>query len=260
MALRVCICDDDPLIGSLLKLSLGAAGFRVDEPIGSLPEAIAVLGSSPPDVLLLDLNMPVGGGLELLSHLRDTALLKRMQVLMLTGEDDVYFMERARSLGASGYLTKPLNLPLLIERMRRVAGDRRVRWVDDFCTVVSPGDAATPGADVQAPSADAGPLNPVVSELVSSYGKGPVEKLLRALLTQLTKFQATPRNVLALSAAAHSLKGAAGSLGFTLLFDACIDLEAACRAGEIIDGRHHAAARACKDAHRAIDTWLACAA
>ena len=64
---------------------------------------MALLSAAPPDVLLLDLNMPTGGGLEVLDFLRGRGLLATVQVLMLTGEDDVYFIDRARSLWASGY-------------------------------------------------------------------------------------------------------------------------------------------------------------
>jgi two-component system, cell cycle response regulator len=140
MTTRVCVCDDDLLITALLTEVLKAAGFVMEEALSSPAEAITWLTRHTPDVLLLDLNMPSGGGLEVLEHLAALGKLDHMRVLMLTGEDELYFVERAKRLGASGYLTKPIRPRDLIARIRRVTGDAAVRWVDDYATVTAPAE------------------------------------------------------------------------------------------------------------------------
>jgi two-component system, NarL family, invasion response regulator UvrY len=143
MTTRVCVCDDDPLITALLIEVLKAAEFVVEEPLSSPAEAITWLTHHTPDVLLLDLNMPSGGGLEVLEHLAALNKIDQTRVLMLTGEDELYFVERAKSLGAVGYLTKPVRPRDLIARIRRVTSDEAVRWVDDYATVIAPSDGRT---------------------------------------------------------------------------------------------------------------------
>ncbi len=61
------------------------------------------------DLLLLDINMPEMDGFELLEHLRSEEALRDIPVVVCTGSDYDKDMLRAESLGAAGYLVKPLN-------------------------------------------------------------------------------------------------------------------------------------------------------
>ena len=150
MAARICICDDDPVVSELLQRELSAAGFDVQEPLSGVEQAMGWLELDAPDVLILDLNMPVGGGLDLLAWLGARRLLDRMRVLMLTGEADSFYIDRARQLGASGYLTKPVQPGHVTAKVRRLLGDPGVRWIDDYTTLSAPQKAPATAAPARA--------------------------------------------------------------------------------------------------------------
>ncbi len=259
MAARICVCDDDPVMTALLSLELTTAGFTVDEPLHSAPQAIAALVLSQPDILLLDLHMPLGGGLDLLQDLHDRGLLDAMRVLMLTGDDDIYYMDRAKRLGASGYLTKPIGIAPLVARVCRLLSDRRVRWMDDISTLTSPNLHAPVSASVVTASNSA-TLNPTVAQLSRNYGKGAVDQLLVSLLGHLTAFDSVMPEVPELEAAAHAVKGAAACLGFTTVSEACFSLETACKSGQMLELPLRNAHAACTSARADISGYLAQAA
>jgi DNA-binding NarL/FixJ family response regulator len=87
---------------------------------GSVDEAISVLRATRPDVVLLDVHLPGGGGAEIVRQLRDE--LPEVRFLALSVSDaaeDVIGVVRA---GARGYVTKAIDGPALSDAVRRVAG------------------------------------------------------------------------------------------------------------------------------------------
>lgn len=135
MVPRICICDDDPVVSEMLSLDLRAAGLPVSDVFAGVGEARERLADARPDILLLDLHMPDGGGLDVLSFLREEGLDETTRVIVLTGEEDSYFIDEAKRLGASGYLVKPVRAADLVTKVRRLAQDASVRWIDDFSVV-----------------------------------------------------------------------------------------------------------------------------
>ena len=118
----VLVVDDDPSIRDLLRIHLGNAGYRVllaeDAIVGG-----HMLVKEPPDLLLLDLDMPYMTGLEFLQALRSDATLPKFPIVFLTANAEG--RELAASLGAEGYLAKPILLnDLLNEVSRHVPGGR----------------------------------------------------------------------------------------------------------------------------------------
>ena len=249
MSALVFLVDDDPVVTDLLSLELRASGFDV-EAMGSAPEAMGMLEHLQPDILLLDLNMPAGGGLELLDYLNGRGRLQATRVLMLTAEDDGHFIARARRLGASGYLVKPVDGPRLVSRVRRLLAERDVRWIDDQSVLTAA--AAEPAPTLAArtllpPAADQAlaSLNPVVAGFVTTYGVKTVSRLLTSLMTQLDALEPGRDGAGDLQHAAHGIKGAAASLGFAVVAEACAELERACRDGEAIEAPLQDASRIC---------------
>lgn len=135
MVPRICICDDDPVVSEMLSLDLRAAGLPVSDVLTGVAQAREMLPVMRPDILLLDLHMGDGGGLEVLTFLREEGLDEATRVIVLTGEDDAYFIDEAKCLGASGYLVKPVRAADLSAKVRRLAEDASVRWIDDFSVV-----------------------------------------------------------------------------------------------------------------------------
>jgi two-component system, chemotaxis family, chemotaxis protein CheY len=134
MGYRVVAVDDNAVVTGLIAAVLGQAGYEVETaPAGG--EALVILQRNPPDLLLLDLEMPGLDGLEVLRILRDEKVCQGVPVIMLTGESDGHYVGRARELGASGYLLKPFRAEQLRAQVKRVMEDADTVWLDDYHTV-----------------------------------------------------------------------------------------------------------------------------
>lgn len=139
MTFRIVAVDDNPVVTELIAAVLRKAGHDVETaPSGG--EALVVLQRNPPDLLLLDLQMPGLDGLEVLRILRERRVCEGVPVLVLTGEDDEHYVARARELGAAGYLLKPFDARRLNEKVHRVLVDADTVWLDDYHTVTRSAD------------------------------------------------------------------------------------------------------------------------
>lgn len=103
----VLIVDDEPRIRELLMDLCPDLGL-VPVAARSAEEAIRLIEQSPPDILILDLNLPSMAGLDLLEHLR--AEHPQMPVIILTGFGDLPAAQRAIHLNVTEFLTKPCHL------------------------------------------------------------------------------------------------------------------------------------------------------
>ena len=113
----VLVVDDDPLVRLLTSEALSAAGMLVDE-ADCGETALARLADGAPDIILLDVMMPGPDGFETCGRLRDMPHTAHTPVLMMTGLDDVESITRAYDVGATDFLTKPLNYLMLMHRVR----------------------------------------------------------------------------------------------------------------------------------------------
>ena len=116
--LRVFLVDDHAMFRAGVRSELGAFVDVVGE-AGTVPEAVAAIVALQPDVVLLDVHMPDGGGRAVLEALRRTQ--PRVKFLALSVSDaaeDVIGLIRA---GARGYVTKTISPEQLAEAVRRVA-------------------------------------------------------------------------------------------------------------------------------------------
>jgi len=81
-------------------------------------EALQLLSSFEPALILLDMKMPGMNGIETLEKIR--AVDSRVTVIMMTGNDDPHNMEQAKNLGILCYITKPFDLFKLKEQVREI--------------------------------------------------------------------------------------------------------------------------------------------
>jgi len=117
------VVDDEPAMRAALELALRLDGFEV-ELASDGREAIRRLPVVRPDVVLLDVLMPVLDGIEVCRRMRDTG--DRTPVLMLTARDEVGDRVAGLEAGADDYLAKPFALPELLARVRALL--RRSGW------------------------------------------------------------------------------------------------------------------------------------
>jgi DNA-binding NarL/FixJ family response regulator len=105
MPLTIAIIEDEARLRSQLEEFLnGAPGFQCVGAFGSGEEALARIPQRPPDVALMDINLPRMSGIECTFRLK--RLLPQLQVVMLTVYDDSEQIFKALEMGANGYLLK----------------------------------------------------------------------------------------------------------------------------------------------------------
>lgn len=114
---RLLFVDDDPILREFAQVHLASTCTAVDVASDGV-EALQALGRSAYDLLLVDLDMPRMGGIELLAHLRADATTARLPVIVETGREDVAAIDRAFGAGATTFVTKPLNWRLLSYQIR----------------------------------------------------------------------------------------------------------------------------------------------
>ena len=122
--IRVVLCDDHAMVRRGIRETISdAVDIQVVGESGSYAEVREVLRSTPCEVLLLDLNMPGRGGLDVLASLREANSSVRVLVVTMFAEDQ--YAIRCLRAGAHGYLNKAGDPAELIAAVRTVAGGRK---------------------------------------------------------------------------------------------------------------------------------------
>ena len=112
---KILIADDDELIVATLSRALTKSGYEVRN-AGSAPGLAERISSWSPDVVLLDIGLPGGDGLDVLEEIAERGI--DTQVVMLTADNSAGTATRAMKAGAADYLTKPFDL----DEVRLVVG------------------------------------------------------------------------------------------------------------------------------------------
>lgn len=115
----ILIVDDDRSMRMLLRLALEQEGYQVLEAEDG-ETCLAAYQRSQPDAVLLDAIMTGMDGFACCSNLRSFPGSERIPILMLTVLDDASAIERAFNVGATDYITKPINWAVLRHRLRRL--------------------------------------------------------------------------------------------------------------------------------------------
>lgn len=126
-ATRILVIDDDPILREFATVYLSTPTARV-ETADCAEAGLACLATHPFDIVLLDLDMPGMGGFEMIRRVRADAALRHLPIIIVTGREDIVSIDRAYDLGATSFVTKPVNWRLLSYQLRYVLrADRQSR-------------------------------------------------------------------------------------------------------------------------------------
>lgn len=105
---RILIVDDDQGMTDLLKIHLKREGMII-EAAADAAIALRSIIKNPPDLIILDIEMPYMGGLEVLKALKSDPATGKLPVIVLTSRTDEECFSEAKSLGADAFLNKPVS-------------------------------------------------------------------------------------------------------------------------------------------------------
>ncbi|MDH3376171.1 MAG: EAL domain-containing protein [Gammaproteobacteria bacterium] len=120
----VLVVDDDISARHIIRSHLEPKGYVVHD-AGDGLEALSIAEKTRPEIILLDIMMPNMDGFDACEHLRQLPYAKHIPIVMMTGLDDTESIATAYDMGATDFITKPINYPLLSYRMDYVLRAKR---------------------------------------------------------------------------------------------------------------------------------------
>lgn len=121
---RILVVDDEEANRTLIRRVLSGVGYEILEAADGI-EALEVVKRTPPDLVLLDLEMPRADGYTALRALKGDPATRLIPVIMLTSHDQLTAKIRAVEVGVDDYLGKPFNLPELMARVKSLVSLKR---------------------------------------------------------------------------------------------------------------------------------------
>jgi signal transduction histidine kinase len=125
---HILVVDDDVIIRDMARASLTEAGFSVSEAENGV-RALQALEDLRPNIILLDVMMPEMDGFATASAVRQLPGCEMLPILIMTSLDDVDSINRAYEVGATDFITKPINWVILVQRVRYIM--RSVRMMSE---------------------------------------------------------------------------------------------------------------------------------
>ena len=117
--MKILIADDEPHIVTALEFLLRASGYEV-EVARNGDEALALVRSARPQLVLLDVMMPLRSGYEVCREIRARPEVARTKVVMLSAKGGQGDVAKGLEAGADLYITKPFSNRELLDRIRQL--------------------------------------------------------------------------------------------------------------------------------------------
>lgn len=122
--MKAIVADDSRLIRGIIEKTAESIGFEAVQ-AGNGEEAMNILEADGQEInlVLLDWNMPVLNGIDVIKKMRGDDRFKMIPVLMISTESEEDRIKEAMNAGAQGYLTKPFTADKLLDAIRHVLGN-----------------------------------------------------------------------------------------------------------------------------------------
>ena len=121
MSKKILIADDEPNIVTALEFLLQRNGYEVLVARNG-DAALKIIEAQRPDLVLLDVMMPVKSGFEVCQRMRERAEWRDIKIIMLTAKGRDVEMSKGLSIGADLYITKPFSTQELVTKINALLG------------------------------------------------------------------------------------------------------------------------------------------
>jgi CheY-like chemotaxis protein len=121
--MRALIADDDRVVSLLMTSILQKDGWQVTPAFDAMQALMFSMRNPPPDLIVLDINMPGGTGADTLKKLKLSAKTAMVPVLVVSGSTEPDIRDRVQALGAAEFLAKPVEADLFMAAVKRVTAD-----------------------------------------------------------------------------------------------------------------------------------------
>jgi DNA-binding response OmpR family regulator len=118
---KILIVDDEPNIVMTLEYTFKKSNYEVFIARDG-QEALDILKTNFPDVIILDIMMPMVDGFATLEQIRKDANLQHTKVLFLSAKNKESDIEKGLALGADAYMTKPFSIKKVVEQVEELLG------------------------------------------------------------------------------------------------------------------------------------------
>ena len=118
MPLKILIADDDRVIAQLVAAVVRQEGHLPIHAYDAMQTIMFAMRSPTPDLIVLDINMPGGTGLDALTKLKRSSKTGHVPIIVLSGSIDQSLPTKVKELGAAAFLTKPVDPAALAEAIK----------------------------------------------------------------------------------------------------------------------------------------------
>src|SRR6266542_374416 len=178
---RVVVVDDEPDITGLVSYHLAKAGYRVMT-VADGREALQLARDQRPDLVVLDLMLPVVSGYDVLAELRQREETRDVGVILLTARKEEADRIKGLSLGADDYLAKPFSPQELVLRVRAVLRRSGEQVLDEGQELVFDGLRLDPTARTVTAGGQPVALTAKEFDLLSFFARHPRQVFTRSQL------------------------------------------------------------------------------
>ena len=123
MKKNILVVDDEPQIVQLIALRLKSNNFDVDAAYDAY-QAVQMAKLKLPDLILLDIKMPLGGGIKAYETLKNMAPTSLIPVIFITAFPSPEVKKLVMEMGAEDFISKPFNSDQLIKKIKAVLGNK----------------------------------------------------------------------------------------------------------------------------------------
>ena len=175
---RILVADDSVTIQKVIALTFADEPFEVKS-VGTGSEALELVKTWKPDIVLADVIMPQMNGYELCKAVKQLEEASPVPVLLLAGTFEAFDEEEAKSVGADDFITKPFESGELIEKVKTLIGDvpaapqvETPPLTDEEAIAVEPAEVPEAAAPAEAPSPAPGSAasEPDIWDILSGSG------------------------------------------------------------------------------------------